>query len=1191
MKALVPMDSYTVPLTGSNLVEAAAGTGKTWTIAALYLRLVLEKDIAVGNILVVTYTHAATRELRQRIRSRLVEALQVCRQGNAGVDPLFAAHSDMDLVLRRLQRAVVDFDEAAIFTIHGFCRRVLAESAFESALPFESELLTDEREILVEVVDDFWRRELYPAGILWVDWLHAGGVSEPEALLEVLDNLSGKPYLRVAPLVEPAAAGPAEKTLMKRFETLRSLWRTHRQAVEKSLLEDKRLNRTRYRLTSVPGWLRQMDQLLAGPRPDFGLLRKFKHLDRFQATVLAQPGSLKKGSTVLSNPFFDACDAFVTSLEELESLYEHRYAVFRHRLLDVVTTELPKRKAERHLQAFDDLLTNLATALDGSSGTVLAEKIRTDYPAALIDEFQDTDPVQYRIFRKIYHGTGQPMFMVGDPKQAVYSFRGADVFTYLGARQDADRGYTLGQNWRSTPALINAVNLLFERRAETGAFLLGEIDFHDAQPALVDSPHLTEHALEGPAVVIWKLDRDDSGKPIPKYQAGSRCAAATASEIGRLLAMPARIDDTPLKPGDIAVLVRTHAEATTVEDALYSAGIPSVRQSQNSVYRTGEAQQLERLLIAIIQPGRESLVRAALLTDLMGGDGTLLYSLAATERDWEAYVVRFHRYQDLWRDHGFMRMFRELASCEALYQRLLSFDDGERRLTNLLQLAELIHAQGQRRGGMSGLLKWFSAVCHDPPVGDEPSLMRLESDEDRVRIVTVHSSKGLEYPVVFLPFAWSGGLRVTHRQQFVYHDSRSGNQATVDFGSKDFEQNLANACREELAESLRLLYVALTRARSRCYLAWGAVNEAATSPLAWLLHRPIISPGEDPLAALATHFRSLSDADIGHDLERLARRSKGNIELTQIPADQAPAAPSATIFKTPLAARELNRAPQQSWRLASFSALATGHDSELPDHDSRLVTEAQAGEGEGIFAFPRGARAGTCLHQVFEELDFSDPDNRIREAVIERVLKAHGFGSNWIATIAEMVERVLNTALDPREKLRLVAVSREQRVDEMSFYYPMAGFHGRGLSDLIARHGFGDSKVIADSLQRLRFQASAGFMHGFIDLVFEAAGRYYLADYKSNFLGATPDGYRLAQLNEVMVREQYPLQYLIYTVAVHRYLQTRLPDYDYERHFGGAYYLFLRGMDPALGHRCGVFFDRPTRALVEALDNQLQGAE
>ena len=1189
MKGLAPMDSRSVALSGSNLVEAAAGTGKTWTIATLYLRLVLEKDLDVGNILVVTYTHAATRELRQRIRSRLVDALEAYRRGETGEDPLGTGQPDAGQALKRLQRAVVDFDEAAIFTIHGFCRRALAESAFESALPFESELLTDEREFLGQVVDDFWRREMYPASILWVDWLHNEGVSEPEVLLDVLHNLIGKPYLRVAPLPAPRADGPVEKKFMKEFETLRRLWHTDRPLVEKLLLEDKSLKRTRYRPASILVWLRQMDQLLAGVRPGFGLLRKFKRLDRFQATVLADSGSLKKGGTPPSNPFFDACDAFVASLEELVSVYEQRYAVFRHRLLGFVMTELPARKAARQVQSFDDLLTQLSGALDGPSGQVLAEKIRSDYPAVLIDEFQDTDPVQYRIFWKIYQCSGQPMFMVGDPKQAIYSFRGADVFTYLGARQDAECGYTLDQNWRSTPALVSAINLLFEHRAGTGAFLLEEIAFQKARPAPLDRPCLTENAEEGPALVMWTLGREESGKPIPKYRAGEQCAAATAGEIGRLLALPAQIDGAPVEPGDIAVLVRTHAEATTIEEALLGAGIPSVRQSQYSVYQTHEAEELERLLIAVIQPARESLVRAALLTDLMGGDGNRLHELAAAEGDWEECMVRFHRYQGLWRDHGFMRMFRELAASEDLYPRLLRFNDGERRLTNLLQLAELIHAQGQRRGGMGVQLKWFSAVRHDPPVGDEPSLMRLESDDDRVRIVTVHSSKGLEYPVVFLPFAWSGGLRVTQREQFVFHDSEAGNQATVEFGSEDFEQNLASACREELAENLRLLYVALTRACSRCYLAWGAVNEAATSPLAWLLHRPEISSGQDPLAALATHFRSLSDADIDQDLARLVRRSRGCVLVRQVPDDEAPVPLPVAGPPPALAARELKRTPQQAWRLTSFSGLATGHDSESPDHDSWLVSEAEGDSGEGIFAFPRGARAGTCLHQVFEELDFRESDVGVRESVIERALKAHGFSHRWVASVADMVARVLDTPLDPEGRLRLADISREQRVDEMAFYYPMAGLHGRSLGGLVERHGFGDSQLIADSIRRLRFQAGAGFMHGFIDLVFESEGRYYLADYKSNFLAATPEGYRPAQLNEVMAREQYSLQYLIYTVAVHRFLRMRLPDYDYERHFGGVYYLFLRGMDPALGHRCGVFYDRPGRALVEALDCHLQG--
>ena len=701
-----------------NLVEAAAGTGKTRTIAALYLRTVVQTEIQVRNILVVTYTHAATRELRERVRELLLQAVGVFQHADTGEDEvlnhLAAIHPDPDLALNRLRRAIADFDEAAIFTIHGFCQRVLAENAFEGGQPFESELLTDERQIVCEVVDDFWRRNIYPAGVLWVDWLKANGVDHPETLLNGLTSITGKPYLRIASLTEPQSSKVLEHELQRCFQKLVDDWSAQRDSVEKILLEDVRLNRNRYRASSVADWIIQMDQLLKCSRPDFLALRQFTRFDRFQASVISEHGSLKKGQVPPTHPFFKSCDDFAACLENLETNYQQRYRVFQRELYQYVVSELPLRKVERGVLGYDDLLTRLQTALRSPHSDSLVEKLRSDYRVALIDEFQDTDPVQYDIFRKIYHGSDCPVFLVGDPKQAIYSFRGADVFAYLSARQDATKQFSLDQNWRSVPQLVHAVNLLFERRADLPAFLLDEIEFSPAQPAPKQLPELTETGLAAPALTIWSLSRkDDDNKPIAKHRASSLCVTATTTEIARLLALPAKIGEEPIHPSDIAVLVRTHVQARIVETAMREAGIASVRHSQESVYQTHEAVELERVLIAILEPNREARVRAALLTDFWGMDAGSLQSFSALESAWDARLADFHHYHQLWRTHGFMPMFREWTALEGVYSRLLGFEDGDRRLTNLLQLAELIHGQERHCAGLTNLVAWFSAARNE----------------------------------------------------------------------------------------------------------------------------------------------------------------------------------------------------------------------------------------------------------------------------------------------------------------------------------------------------------------------------------------------------------------------------------------------------------------------------------------------
>jgi exodeoxyribonuclease V beta subunit len=511
-------------------------------------------------------------------------------------------------------------------------------------------------------------------------------------------------------------------------------------------------------------------------------------------------------------------------------------------------------------------------------------------------------------------------------------------------------------------------------------------------------------------------------------------------------------------------------------------------------------------------------------------------------------------------------------------------------VTNLLHLAERIEALFGRHHDIPTVLKWFSAVCDRPPLGDEESLLRLESDQDRVRIATLHASKGLQFPVVFLPFAWGGGLRTPRREQFIFHGAGQPHQATVDFGSAKFEEHLSQACNEELAENLRLLYVGLTRAQSRCYIAWGAVNEAGTSALAWLLHRPLRDPAVDDSDALANHFASLTDDDLMAALGDLTTLAPGHITVAELPVVDTQSLHLGATRSGKLTARDAQRRVTQAWQLTSFSALTTGHDTDLPDHDARMIgtTSFDDESPTGIFAFPRGARAGTCLHQIFEEIDFVATKETARQATVKRTLEAHGFTNHWVDVIETMLEKVLRTPLDGSGSLCLSQVKRSRRVDEMAFYFPLLELRAADLRRLLSKYNFGGNNITPGGIVQFDFKSVSGFMHGYIDLVFETDGRFYIADYKSNHLGNHFEDYRPEALEAAMVRQQYTLQYLVYTLAVHRFLGQRVVGYDYDRHFGGVYYLFLRGMDPARAGN-GVFFDRPSRQLIEAADALLMG--
>ena len=1191
-----PLDLLVEPLDDLRLVEASAGTGKTHTLADLYLRLVLEGGRSVDQILVVTFTVAATAELRDRIRARLEAARAAfhCEEPKEPKDEvlagLLARIPERAAAARRLTQAVQGFDEAAILTIHGFCQRVLKESAFESGQPFEAELVPDEGEILQEIVDDFWRKSLYRGPRLLVGYLLRQGWS-PEGLAR-----SVRPYLRRASLAvrppTPPPVGPEAEALYEaRYREARACWTADRAAIEALLRGQSSLHGGKYPPKSLPAWLEEIDAFL---RPAEAHAAWCTRIEKYAAPAL-QAG-VKKGGSPPTHPFFTLCAHLTEAWQALAAYLAFRAIQLKLELLDYCRRELSLRKERRQLTAYQDLLLRLDQALQAPHGAALAASLRRRYSAALIDEFQDTDPVQYAIFRRIYGGSRLPVFLVGDPKQAIFGFRGADIFAYLAAARDAEARRTLDRNWRSAPDLIRAVNAVFGGAREP--FLFDEIAFLPVRPAETEHKVLAVAGDDPAPFRIWWLARAGEQESMAKGKATDAATRATAREIARLLAAAgrgeARIGEAALRGGDIAVLVRTNAQADRVRQALFGFGVASVQLGEASVFDSHEAAEIQCVLLAVAQPGREPLVRAALATDFFGLGGNALEALGEDEAGWEKRVSAFLDYQTLWREHGFVQMFRRLMNAKGVAARLLAFEDGERRLTNVLHLTELLQAAAVADHlGVEGLIDWLAAHRQEGEAAPEEAQLRLESDENLVKIATIHKSKGLQYPVVFCPFLWDVSLRGRDEGLGVlFHDPAAGNRPTLDAGSDRIAEARVAAEREALAEHLRLAYVALTRAEHRCTLVWGNINGGELSGLAYLLHQSAdLPPGADRAAAVRERARDLGDREVQTDLLKLARRAGGAIAVESVSLKESPTPGPAEPAQESLRARVFAGPIPKGWQVTSFSGLTAGSHREALDYDAspsserggRAVLPGQS--PSDIADFPRGIRAGIFMHALFALLDFARADRSGIEAAARQTLREHGFDVTWQAAVADMVECVLRTPLDSIAGFSLNRVGRTERLDELIFHYPIARLNVRRLTALLSEHGHGGS--FESRIQELTFDPIRGYMTGSMDLIFERSGRYYLADYKSNWLGVDPDAYGPDRLSRVIGREAYDLQYLIYTVALHRYLGQRVADYDYATHFGGVFYLFVRGMNPARGADCGVFRDRPSPSLVAALDRYL----
>ncbi len=1212
---------------GVTLIEASAGTGKTYCLTGLVLRLLLERRVSdVSELLVVTFTHAATQELVERIRTALRDTCQLLA-GEGSAEDAFLQHlADRyrhDPENHRLLReALLRFDDLTVSTIHGFCSRVLDESAFESGMPFEAELLENDAPMLQQAARDVWRRLLYPAPeIVAAVASEEGWV--PETFLGDYQLWRRHPNTEIVP-----RAAHLDTATARLEETHRSLAATWNLDAAHQLLTRRRFRRGSFfdRLELSQGLLDAetfcRHGLAAG-------LRAVKELTRPR---LASTLFKKDQRGVLDHPLIAAITTFVEAIEHL------RHAL-RCRFIKDVDALFDRQKRESHTLTYDDLLSRLRDALaDPRRGRLLTQVVQQTYRAALIDEFQDTDLIQYDIFRRLFRQG--PMVLIGDPKQAIYRFRGADVFAYLAAKHDADRCYTLERNWRTVEPLVEAVNAIFHRIRRP--FIFERITFEPAVAALTDEATITGDANETsrpPLQWLWLptvKNRDEARATIRQ---------TITAEVVRLLAGDTQLGDRQLTPDDIAILVRTNAQAIELQHALREVGVPSVVGRSGDIFFSEEMADLQRLLAAIADPGYAPRLRAAWSTRLWGDNARAIRQLNDDDDAFARRLENFDSYREDWRRRGFMPMIQRLFAARKVRPRLLAMAAGERRLTNLLHAVEVLHHEEKERHlSPAALIGWLTAERARERVETDQTELRLESDAPAVQLSTVHRSKGLEYEIVFCPFLWEA--RTVDKPPVQTH--LNAEKVVIDCGSDQLADHLLQAEAERLAEDLRLTYVALTRARHRCYVVWGDVggkDGSMASALGYLL-RPA-----DHQAQLDAATRAFDpEASDGEWTARMlgevqARRQGWRRQLEGLVTDHhatmalntlGPAPEPTKLIEPPrreLQPRIFQGVIPRRWALESFSSLSRSGEAEAPDHrdpetpealqvppDSATATTDQDSPRSSLLDFARGRRAGSCLHHVLERTDFTNlppeaTDQRIAESLRrygldEPTSHPHTDGSGRhtdgsgrqadgpghrdpfdpVATVRQMLHDLSATRI-PVADVRLGEVDKASYLVEWKFTTPLARLSPRQLSEVFQTHARGRVRDdYAPRLAQLSADVVRGYLTGFVDLIFTYDTRWTVLDWKSNYLGPTAASYNDASMWEAMCHHHYVLQYHLYVFALHRYLRQRLPDYDYQRHIVGAGYVFLRavgGNDSAAGW----YVDQPPLALIEALDALIRGQE
>ena len=1203
--AATPLDA---PLAGGLVIEASAGTGKTYALTTVAARAVVEAALPMDRMLVVTFTVAAAGELRHRLRRTLTAAAAAI--GGAGDDD-----QAVDLVERwqregvprgvaeqRLAGAIRDLDRACVTTIHGFCQRLLTDFAFDGNTPFGFEVAGDDRPAVAAAVRDFWR-SLAEAPPAMLQHAAVSGFTLAE-LTPWAERRHAKAGLEIRGAGPGTEAIDAATTAWQRaFEQAGDAWLAGRDDLASAI------GKLSWRKNSVPKMKRHFGDLeRAFATGDAGAL-SLADAGYFGAAQLER--ILIKGQRLPPLPLLQRFDELGAAAKGLEAQLDAWLRCQYRDLLDAVRRTLRDNAWRDRRLGFNALLAEAARALEGSDGAVLAAQLRERFPLALIDEFQDTDALQADIFRRIYHASAGAdeatggLVTVGDPKQSIYAFRGADVFAYLRTSRAAGTAtrLRLDTNHRSTPGLVRAVNALFAGRRP---FLLPALPFEPVRPRSTASEQPAAAEADRP-LQLRLLSVGEGEERLDKAQCEQRSAEDAAGEIATLLRRGGtELLGRPPTGGDIAVLVRTRAQGAAMARALRNLGVQSVQAEDASVFATAQAEQIEWLLdaLAALDRGEAAAheagqrLRTALAGDAFGLDLAELAALVDDDAAWSAWQQRARQWAGIWRQGGVAALLRHLLFAPPVFgaATLLRAATGVRQLTNHLHLAELLQqAESAEHLSPAAVVEWLAARREAP--AEEATQLRLESDEDLVRIVTVHRSKGLEFPVVFCPFVWYRRRQARRDAPTAeYHDDTLPELPEVlDLQPDDAARRRQRV--EDYAEELRLFYVAVTRARKRCVVAWMLAPDAGEAPLAWLLHG---RRGDDPAVAVKStrqHVAQLGEPEWEAEVRRFAEDAEG-IAVAAPETKEDGGAPLASAAAPPApTARRFSRQLRPRRQMTSYSALlaeagaattAAEHvEVERADHDQRAEQQTadpdlDAQGREGFFAFPRGRRAGDCLHELFEHS--GEPPAEFAERC-ERALARRGLDAGWAEVAGAMVANARATPLAPASAgargFRLAEVVRS--VAEMEFHLPAAGLDRGSLGRCLAEAGYEDPFAGLGAGEDIH-----GFLHGYVDLVAEHGGRWYVVDYKSNWLGNGVDAYGRDAVAAAMRRGGYRLQYLLYLVALHRHLRLRLPGYDYETHIGGAYYLFVRGMRPERpGH--AVWFDAPPRRCIAAIDACLAG--
>lgn len=1126
-------DAGTVPLQDSNLIEASAGTGKTYSIAILVLRLVLENGLSIKEILMVTFTKAAVAELEERIRLFVRNAYKVSQGQEIKDDNIIRLVEEaiscngLEQVQQQLRDAVLFLDETAVLTIHSFCQKTLNEFAFETDQLFGAEMIQDTRALIEEEVQKFWRKYVTTLHIRLLEKIWEPGMMEG-ITTALNEHMGGKRYYAYEPGKHYHIKAKEQEEWLKQLD----------------VVDDKKVtaeNELHAFVKDNQGRLKALCESNAYAKK--ALLLCIDDPEQFISVVKEKRSS----ASYIAKLFPDLLE----KLDKVALLEEERQGIVQQVIsrlycfaIQEISAGVKGYKKRNNLLSYDDMITNLHRSLVEKNNPRLVEVLREKYRAVFVDEFQDTDRMQYEIFERAF-GENTILFYIGDPKQSIYAWRKADIFTYFKARSSVRHVYGMNHNFRSSAPFIEAMNTFFLPVPDFDTFYFNG-EGNAINYIKVESPERNSKGL------LYREQAADAPITIFHASNSNELVESVAAQVALLLIsgeymIGNETDKRPVRPSDIGILVRTGRQGREVKTHLAKLGVPAVTVDDARVLQSEEATYLLYLLEAMLEPNRSSINRALLspFTNLKMEDVLML--------DDEVTLAFFGNYKNRWQQDGVYTAMMDFITDFNVRNNLLHAhtESGERVISNLFQLTELIHqVQSRKNLSMTELVSWLKRGIDGMATEGDEYEQRVESDEEAVNIVTIHKSKGLEYKIVIAPFL--DFVENKHVAFFSFRDPDTGDYVGVEKKRMTEEQRVSYE-RQVEQENRRLLYVAITRGVYKCFIFRNNSKYYSNSTLQTFMQALVAAP-PSPAVIKFEQDLPVAPGPIAGQPAEVAVNTVNNASVRFV-------------------------LKEQNWRKMSYTMLAA-----KAEHSLKLRPTQQEDPYETFifYTLKRGAKTGNLLHFLFENINFSE-DSRWEKWLTETIRRfVPGQQDVYMPMLKQLLGHVLHTDITVGDRtFQLSDIMWHKRIPEFEFDFPVSAFFPdilNGLSDdrtsVVVRrfHEHGSSEL-------------EGIMNGKMDLFFEHEGKYYILDWKSNYLGDTPDDYSSAALVVAMNESNYHLQYLIYTLAAKKYLESRLHSFNYERQFGGVIYCFVRGI--RRGQSTGIFTSKPPLTKILQLENSL----